>query len=38
MINSTISSVTSKSPFEALLGYLPRYGDGSLRSITENCE
>ena len=37
-INCTVSSPTGKTPFEALLDYLPRFTDGNLRILTENCE
>ncbi|XP_023247769.1 uncharacterized protein LOC111643795 [Copidosoma floridanum] len=37
-INSSVSATTGKTPFEALLGYLPRFDDGQVRNLTTNCE
>ena len=37
-INCMISSATGKAPYEALLRYIPRFGEGNLRYLTANCE
>lgn len=37
-INSAVSKTTGKTPFEALLGYLPRFTEDSSRFLTEHCE
>lgn len=37
-LNSTLSTVTGKTPYEALLGYLPRWEEGNLRKITRHCK
>lgn len=37
-LNCTIAKATGKTPFEALYGYIPRFGDGNVRELTANCE
>lgn len=37
-VNLTISKATGRGPYEALYGYLPRFGDGRTRELTEHCE
>ena len=37
-INSANNKATGIAPYEALCGYLPRFEEGLVRELTENCE
>lgn len=37
-VNCTVSKSTGKTPYECLYSYLPRFQDGKMRELTENCE
>lgn len=37
-INSAFNKTTGKAPFEALYGFRPRFEEGVVRELTENCE
>lgn len=37
-LNSSISKTTGKSPFEMMYGYVPRFGDNLMRSLTIDGE
>ncbi|KAL7303300.1 hypothetical protein TKK_0004491 [Trichogramma kaykai] len=37
-INSTVSVATGKTPYECVLGYLPRFDDGNMRELTVQNE
>ena len=37
-VNNAVNKTTSKTPFELLHGYIPRFHDGALRELTDESE